>query len=166
MLRLVPYSEAVFDAMYKWQNDDETRKDMGGLSVPMREDELLFAHQQFLNGNNAVLGVATDEGTIVGCFMMDSISFRHKRMNVHVVFDKQYLRHVKVGVNLFFDYVFNEKNIDWLHCYLADSQKKSINLVEDLGFIKRCTIPEYFNFSDGVSPAHLYSLHKTKRKDK
>ena len=164
-MKLIPYSTEVFEAMYKWQSDDETRKSMGGLSVPMREDELLFAHQQFLNGNNAVLGVSTEEGTIIGCFMMDSISSRHKRMNVHIVFDKEHLRHVKEGVTLFFNFVFNEQNIDWIHCYLGDSQKKSINLVEELGFIKRCTIPDYFNFSDGACSAHLYSLNKLRRKD-
>lgn len=165
-MKLVPYSEKVFDAMYKWQSDDETRKDMGGLSVPMREDELMFTHQQFLNGNNAVLGVATEEGTIVGAFIMEQIQPRHKRLNIHIVFDKEYLRHVKEGTTLFLDYIFNERNFDWLHCYLGDSQKKSIALAENLGFLKRCTIPEYFNYSDGVCSAHLYSLHKSKRKDK
>lgn len=165
-MKLVPYSENVFKAMYAWQEDEATRKNMGGLSVPMREDELLFAHQQFLNGNNAVLGVSTEEGTIVGAFMMEQIHPRHKRMNIHYVFDKEHLRHVKEGFTLFLDFVFNEQNMEWLHVYISINNEPSCNVVEKLGFIKRCTIPEYFNFSDGVVSANMYSLHKLKRKDK
>lgn len=165
MLKLVPYSETVFQALFAWQNDDEIRKDMGGLSVPMREDELVFMYQQFLLGTNAVLGVETEEGIIVGAFLMDSISPRHKRMNVHIVFDREYRRHVAEGCKLFMDYVFNEKNIDWLHCYIGMKNEQSINLVEKLGFIKRSIITDYFNFQDGPQSACLYSLHKDKRKE-
>ena len=165
MLKLVPYSEKVFEAMYAWQTDEEIRKDMGGLSVPMREDEMLFSYQQFLTGNNAVLGVGTEEGKIVGAFIMEKIEPRHKRLEVHIVFDKEFLRHVGESCKLFLDYIFNERHFDWVIAYIGINNEKSNNLVERLGFVKRGILPDYFSFQNGVEHANIYSLHKLKRKE-
>lgn len=163
-LKLVPYSEEVFNKLFEWQNDDEMRKTMGGLSIPLKEEEMFHQYNQFLNGNSAVLGVATEEGTIIGAFIMEQVQPRHKRLHTHIVFEPDYFRHVKEGCKLFLDYIFNENNFEYLHCIVAASQKNTLNLIKKIGFRETCIVKNYFNFADGWVSGHFYHLTKTKRK--
>lgn len=162
MLKLVPFSPTVFDALFNWQNDDELRKQMGGLSVPLREEELKFFYQQFLTGNTAILGVSTESGTIIGAFMMENVHKRHGRLEMHFVFDKKFRRHAKEGFQKFFDYVFKEHGFDWVHVYVPETNEPCRNILQKLGALQRCVIPDYFRTAEGLIAAKLYSLHKGK----
>lgn len=163
-LKLVPYSEEVFNKLFEWQNIDEIRKDMGGLSVPMKEAEMFNHYKQFLNGNSAVLGVKLESGEIIGAFIMEQVHPRHKRLNIHIVFDPKFSRHVKEGCKMFFDYAFNENSFECIHCVVADVQEKTLKLVNKLGFVKIGTAKNHFNFIDGWSAGHFFMLSKNKRK--
>lgn len=163
-MKLVPFDRSLFEKLYEWQLDDDIRKSMGGMSVPLTEGELEAEYTMFLTGKTRVYGVALDSGEIVGAFMLENILLRHKRFDMHIVFDPKHAVHVRGGCTLFLDHMFKENNFTWAHCIIPEGNSKVQNLLERGGAKKRCTIPEYYNFSDGIVSGHLYSLHKNKRK--
>ena len=161
-VKIVPYSDKVFNQLVVWQEDDDLRKDMGGLSIPMREDELKFSYDQFLKENSAVMGVQLGE-TIIGAFIMEMIQPIHKRVNCHVVFDKKFRHLVNIASEKFLDLIFNELGFNSIHAFAPANNEKNIAYLESYGFKKRGTIPEYYTFQDGVVSAYYYSLMKSKR---
>lgn len=164
-MKLVGYDRKLFEQLYEWQKDPEIRKSMGGMSVALTDLELEAEYASFLSGGRAtVFGVQLDDGTIVGAFIMENILKRHKRFDLHVVFGPDFVRHVKEATTMFLDYMFDENDYKWVHCYIPEGHDKIKNLIEKVGAKMRCQIPEYFHFQDGIVAGHFYSLSKNKRK--
>lgn len=163
-MKIVPFNEKVFDALFEWQQDPEIRKSMGGMSVELTEDELRAEYNMFLVGKSRVYGVELETGEIAGAFIAEGIYQRHKRFECHIVFGKKFRRHMKEASTMFMDHMFNEMNFEWMHCIVPEHNEVVIKGLMKCGAVKRCTIPQYYNFQDGEESAVYLSLHKNKRR--
>lgn len=164
-VRLVAYNEAVFEKLNEWNLDDEMRKKTGGFSLPMEKRILEKTYDYEFDGlRGAIWGVELTEKGIIGAFFVSDVQPRHKRCAVHISFDEGYQKALLESTKKFLDYIFNEVNMETIHCVLPEINGPVIAFCEKVGFKRRCIIPSYFNFQGGWIRGLYYSLEKKKRR--